>query len=321
MLPWPLSFPAARGAQNRSPKPVPRDELCFDARATSRWGRRRGILSRFPFGPPPHAAMADTDTATDTLVASSANTVKVEDIGPAKKRLTITIPAAALAAKLEESYGALMMNAVVPGFRKGKAPRGLLEKRFGESIRLETKSTLLGAAYTSALEEHKIRPVTEPEVDAGDPRSAARSEQAADLHRRRRGGAVVRAAVRRGRGDQPSGHRRDPRARRLGASADPVPPRHAVADHGAVPVLRPHGRPGHRPQGGRRGGNLLDRPRVGGRPRPRGGRPRPGARPALRRSSEAPRRQERQRRAGDRDHRSGSPRARRTSAAPSSRLR
>ena len=54
-----------------------------------------------------------------------------------------------------------------PTFRKGKAPRGLLEKRFGESLLQETRSQLLSETYSKAIEEHKLRPVSEPTLAEG----------------------------------------------------------------------------------------------------------------------------------------------------------
>lgn len=108
--------------------------------------------------------MASTDAPAESSTLS-LSAVKVEDIGPAKKRLTITIPVTSIDARIEESFGTLATQAVLPGFRKGRAPRPLLERRFGEGVRLEAKNQLIGMAYSQALTENKIRPVGEPELD------------------------------------------------------------------------------------------------------------------------------------------------------------
>ena len=89
--------------------------------------------------------------------------VKIENVGPALKRLTITIPPEAVSEKLEESIGTLLHEATLPGFRRGKAPRKLLERKFGSSVRSETKNQLIADAYAKAVEEHGIHPVSEPE--------------------------------------------------------------------------------------------------------------------------------------------------------------
>ncbi|MCI0631879.1 MAG: trigger factor [Phycisphaerales bacterium] len=101
-------------------------------------------------------------TAT-TEPTTSTNQVKIEDAGPARKRLTITIPAHAINDKLAESMTVLAGQTVLPGFRKGHVPQKLLERRFGTSVRTETKNQLIASAYATAIEEHKLKPVGEPE--------------------------------------------------------------------------------------------------------------------------------------------------------------
>jgi trigger factor len=103
--------------------------------------------------------MAEATTTPD----ASGNEVQIEDVGPALKRLTITIPTDAVKEKIEESIGTLSQEAALPGFRRGKAPRRLLEKRFGHSVRDETKNRLIADAYARAIEDHGIKPVSEPE--------------------------------------------------------------------------------------------------------------------------------------------------------------
>ena len=56
--------------------------------------------------------------------------------------MSICVPAATVSAKLKESLDTLMVEADLPGFRRGKAPRGLVEKRFGPAVRTETKRQL-----------------------------------------------------------------------------------------------------------------------------------------------------------------------------------
>ena len=54
----------------------------------------------------------------------------------------------------------------VPGFRKGKAPRKMIEKLYGEGVFYdEAVNALYPAAYDAAVEEAKINPVDNPEVE------------------------------------------------------------------------------------------------------------------------------------------------------------
>lgn len=96
----------------------------------------------------------------ETAERISTSTVSVS--GPTSRTLTIEIPAGVVSERVENSFGALRSEAALPGFRRGHAPRALLEKRFGESVRQETRTQLISAAYSEAVEEHKLRVVGDP---------------------------------------------------------------------------------------------------------------------------------------------------------------
>ena len=96
---------------------------------------------------------------------ATETTVVVENVGPARKRLKITIPATVVDARINEAYASARGEVQIPGFRKGTAPMALIEKRFGESIREDLRRRLLTDAYSQALQDHKLQPVSEPEVD------------------------------------------------------------------------------------------------------------------------------------------------------------
>ncbi|HNB59041.1 MAG TPA: trigger factor [Phycisphaerales bacterium] len=90
------------------------------------------------------------------------NLVKIEDSGPCSKKIKIEVPAEKVAEQLGTTLDTLMLEAELPGFRRGRAPRRLIEKRFGDGIRKEAKSNLVSAAIREAVEEHKIRLVGDP---------------------------------------------------------------------------------------------------------------------------------------------------------------
>ncbi|MBX3408267.1 MAG: trigger factor [Phycisphaeraceae bacterium] len=85
------------------------------------------------------------------------NQVTVTDAGPSKKKLAISIPAATVSEKLRGSVDLLMDQASLPGFRRGKAPRWLVEKQFGSAVRKEAKNELMTSAVTQAIEDHKLK--------------------------------------------------------------------------------------------------------------------------------------------------------------------
>ena len=88
--------------------------------------------------------------------------VKISDAGPSRKKLSFEVPAAVVTEQLEQSFSMLMQDAELPGFRRGRAPRQLLEKRFGDRVRSETKQQLVAAAYGQAVEDHKLQVIGEP---------------------------------------------------------------------------------------------------------------------------------------------------------------
>ncbi|HWB19546.1 MAG TPA: trigger factor [Phycisphaerales bacterium] len=116
------------------------------------------------------------------LADPNAPEIKVEDVGPARKRLTITIPAPIVDARIRESMGTLLTQTALPGFRKGHVPESLLRKRFGDNVKSETRNQLVASAYAQAIERHALKPLSEPtpvsdmdklEVEEGKPLSFA----------------------------------------------------------------------------------------------------------------------------------------------------
>ncbi len=52
----------------------------------------------------------------------------------------------------------------IPGFRAGKVPPSLIKSRFGKEVRQEVLETLVSERFRKALEEQKIRPVSQPQI-------------------------------------------------------------------------------------------------------------------------------------------------------------
>ncbi|MCP4759048.1 MAG: trigger factor [Planctomycetes bacterium] len=84
---------------------------------------------------------------------------KLEEAGPARKRLFITISADAIQGKVDASMGTLQFQSAIPGFRKGKAPKDLLERRFGTAVREETRNELMQEGCRLAFEKLGVKPL------------------------------------------------------------------------------------------------------------------------------------------------------------------
>ena len=81
-------------------------------------------------------------------------------------KLTITVPAAEFDAAMQKAYLKLRGQINIPGFRKGKAPRQLIEKMYSEAVFYEEAiDMVMPGAYDAAVEEMDLYPVDRPEVD------------------------------------------------------------------------------------------------------------------------------------------------------------
>jgi trigger factor len=89
----------------------------------------------------------------------------VEDINATKKRLRIEIPSDVVEREIKASLEKVRQNARIPGFRPGKAPTSLIEKRFGKDIEAEVLDRLIPEHLTSAIREADVNPVTMPALD------------------------------------------------------------------------------------------------------------------------------------------------------------
>ncbi len=79
----------------------------------------------------------------------------------------ITIPDADFDNAIEQAYRQSKHKINIQGFRKGKAPRKIIEKYYGETVFYEDAlDIVLPKAYDNAVDELKLEPVGKPEVDS-----------------------------------------------------------------------------------------------------------------------------------------------------------
>ncbi|WP_087971827.1 trigger factor [Oceanobacillus rekensis] len=83
-----------------------------------------------------------------------------------KGLLTFEVTSEEFDKALDQAFKKVSKDVQIPGFRKGKIPRGLFEKRFGiESLYQDAVDIVLPSAYTKAIDESGIFPIAQPEVD------------------------------------------------------------------------------------------------------------------------------------------------------------
>ena len=92
--------------------------------------------------------------------------VKVEKLEHNMAKLTIEVPTEELEKAVEKVYQSQKKNISIPGFRKGKVPRTMVEKMYGaEVFYQDAANEIIPDAYEAALKEVEEEIVSMPEVD------------------------------------------------------------------------------------------------------------------------------------------------------------
>lgn len=94
------------------------------------------------------------------------NLVKSEKLENNRHELQFSIDPAAFGAAVDEAFKRESANYNIPGFRKGKAPRHMIEKMYGADVfYYPAINDLFPEAYDAAVKESGIEPVDRPEAD------------------------------------------------------------------------------------------------------------------------------------------------------------
>ena len=91
--------------------------------------------------------------------------VSVENLAPCKKLVRVELDATAVNAAFDAITKDIQKQAALPGFRPGKAPRAMIEKKYEAEIQDEAKRKLIGDAYRQAIDEQKIQVVGQPDIE------------------------------------------------------------------------------------------------------------------------------------------------------------
>ncbi|VGO16137.1 Trigger factor [Pontiella desulfatans] len=100
--------------------------------------------------------------------------VSVKDAGTCRKTMTIEIPADKISEEKAETLKAYMKFANLPGFRKGKAPKHVVLKKYAKEIDQDLQERVLPRFYHEALQSTELKVVnvvdaTEVEIKDGEP--------------------------------------------------------------------------------------------------------------------------------------------------------
>ena len=112
--------------------------------------------------------MAENETGGTAVAQDFEYPIKVEDAGPATKRVTIEIPENRIKDELDKQFKDLRQHAALPGFRPGRAPAKLLEKKFSGDVKDQVRRNLISESYQQAVEKNSLQIIGEPEFENPD---------------------------------------------------------------------------------------------------------------------------------------------------------
>lgn len=87
----------------------------------------------------------------------------VENLGKLKRKMDVTVPNEMVTGAYNKVYQDLKSKVRVNGFRNGKFPKALMEKRFSEYMEKEALDTLIPEYYQKALDQNSLKPATQPQ--------------------------------------------------------------------------------------------------------------------------------------------------------------
>jgi len=89
----------------------------------------------------------------------------LEEISSVKKKLIVEIETNEVNKKIDAAYRELGKRAKIPGFRPGKAPRKILERRYGEDVAEDVTKDLISESFPKAIEEVDVMPLGTPMLE------------------------------------------------------------------------------------------------------------------------------------------------------------
>ncbi|HEX5959627.1 MAG TPA: trigger factor [Rhodanobacteraceae bacterium] len=91
--------------------------------------------------------------------------VSLENTGKLERKLTVRFPAEQFESKVRQRIGELGRSVRLKGFRPGKVPAKVIEQRYGDQVRGEALSDLIGSTFREAVQQQNLQPVANPSID------------------------------------------------------------------------------------------------------------------------------------------------------------
>jgi len=91
--------------------------------------------------------------------------IAIEEVSACRRRLRIEVPASDVDAELNKITDEFQKMAQIKGFRAGKAPRSVVEKKYSKDIEEEVKKKIVPRAYREALKSKNLKVISAPQVE------------------------------------------------------------------------------------------------------------------------------------------------------------
>ncbi len=92
--------------------------------------------------------------------------VTVEDVSPVQKRLSVEIPAEKVNEHINQTINRIKKNLSLPGFRKGRVPKSIIERDYDKEIKAEVVQSLIEETIGDAIKQSKVVMLLEPQFDS-----------------------------------------------------------------------------------------------------------------------------------------------------------
>ena len=108
----------------------------------------------------------NTEIETPTEEKEKLNlSVEVKEKSACERHVTVTIPRADIERYFSDQFDDLIPKAEVPGFRTGRAPRKLVEKKFRKQMTDQVKGAILMDSLSQVSETQDFSAISEPDLD------------------------------------------------------------------------------------------------------------------------------------------------------------
>jgi trigger factor len=91
--------------------------------------------------------------------------VQIEERSACERHIVVTVPREDIERYFQHEFDQLRETAAVPGFRPGRAPRKLIERRFRKEVAESVKVAVVADAIQQVTAEYNLKPIGEPELD------------------------------------------------------------------------------------------------------------------------------------------------------------